>query len=117
MSNTKIEISVLSMKADPFRVATASKLEQPVDSTMKGAEDRVLENMTNPLDSDNLPNSKEAVAERGGWLKLGAVAAVSVFAGGLAAAWWYRNTLKKLQQAQEAPPDSHSQISGDDMAE
>ena len=84
---------------------------------MKGAEDKVLENMTNPLDSDNSTNSKEAVAGRGGWLKLGAVAAVSVLAGGVAAAWWYRNTLKKLQEAQEAAPESHSQISGEDLAE
>ena len=117
MSNTKIEISVPSIKADSFEVATASNCRQSVDSTMKGAEDKVLENMTNPLDSDNLPTSSDAVAERGSWLKLGAVAAVSVFAGGLSAAWWYRNTLKKLQEAQEAAPESHSQISGEDLAE
>jgi hypothetical protein len=84
---------------------------------MKGAEDKVLKNMANYLDSNGSPISKEAVAERGGWLKLGAVAAVSVLAGGVAAAWWYRNTLKKLRQAEEAAPDSHSEISGDDLAE
>jgi len=36
---------------------------------------------------------------RSKWLKVTAVAAVSVFAGGLAAAWYYRKTLSKLQQA------------------
>ena len=105
------------IKADTFRLAAASKAQLFCGAAMKGAEDNVLKNMTNPLDSDNLPTSSDAVAERGSWLKLGAVAAVSVFAGGLAAAWWYRNTLKKLQEAQEAAPESHSQISGEDLAE
>jgi hypothetical protein len=35
-----------------------------------------------------------------GWLKMGAVAAASVLAGGLAAAWFYRKTLAQLRQAE-----------------
>jgi hypothetical protein len=50
-------------------------------------------------------------------LKLGAVAAASALAGGLAAAWWYRNTLKKLRQADESAPSPHYGISGDDPAD
>jgi hypothetical protein len=34
---------------------------------------------------------------------VGAIAAASALAGGVAAAWWYRNTLKKLRQAEENP--------------
>jgi hypothetical protein len=39
------------------------------------------------------------------WFKVGAVAAASAVAGGLAAAWFYRKTLTRLQQAAE---DGHS---------
>ena len=34
------------------------------------------------------------------WLKVGAVAAASAIAGGLAAAWFYRKTLTRLQSAE-----------------
>ncbi|MGA2653374.1 MAG: hypothetical protein ABSF28_22855 [Terracidiphilus sp.] len=73
--------------------------------------------MANSLESNSSSASPKAVAGRGGWLELGVVAAVSVLAGGLAAAWWYRNTLKKLHQAKESAPNPHSSISGDDLAE
>ena len=35
-----------------------------------------------------------------GWLKVGAVAAASALAGGLAAAWFYKRTLSALQHAE-----------------
>lgn len=47
------------------------------------------------------------------WLKVGIVAAVSGLAGGLAAAWWYRNTLKTLRQTGESRTDPHFRIPGD----
>ena len=34
------------------------------------------------------------------WLKVGTIAAASALAGGLAAAWYYRKTLKSLQEAE-----------------
>ena len=73
--------------------------------------------MVSPLEPDSLSTSQEAAGVRGGWLKLGAVAAVSVLAGGLAAALWYRGTLKKLHQAEESGPNPQSGFSGDDLAE
>jgi hypothetical protein len=39
------------------------------------------------------------LARRSKWLKVTAVAAVSAFTGGLAAAWYYRKTLSQLQEA------------------
>ena len=39
--------------------------------------------------------------EPSGWLKVGVVAVASALAGGLAAAWWYRKTLKELRQTGE----------------
>ena len=70
-----------------------------------------------PLESNNLSVAEDATAVSGSWLRLGAVAAVSALAGGLAAAWWYRNTLRKLHQAAESAPNTESGISGDDSAE
>jgi len=37
---------------------------------------------------------------RSTWLRLTAVAALSAFTGGLAAAWYYRKTLSRLQEAE-----------------
>ena len=36
------------------------------------------------------------------WLRVGAIAAASALAGGLAAAWWYRKTLTKLRESGES---------------
>jgi hypothetical protein len=42
-----------------------------------------------------------------GWIKVGAIAAASAVAGGLAAAWFYRRTLSRLHQAGQNPSDSN----------
>jgi cytoskeletal protein RodZ len=70
--------------------------------------------MTNSLESSTSFNSETEAAQPSGWLKLGALAAVSALAGGLAAAWWYRKTLIKLRQADESAPNPHFGIPGDD---
>jgi len=36
------------------------------------------------------------------WIKVGAIAAASALAGGLAAAWYYRKTLDSLREAELA---------------
>jgi hypothetical protein len=84
---------------------------------MEGVRIMVPEVTEKPLESNNLSVAEDATAVSGSWLRLGAVAAVSALAGGLAAAWWYRNTLKKLHQAGEAAPNPDSGISSDDLAE
>jgi hypothetical protein len=38
-------------------------------------------------------------------------------AGGVAAAWWYRNTLKKLRQADERPINPQYRISNVDPSD
>jgi hypothetical protein len=73
--------------------------------------------MTSSLESENMPTSNAANPPPPGWLKLGIVASASLLAGGLAAAWWYRNTLTKLRQAEEKPVNPHFGISEDDPAE
>jgi len=63
-------------------------------------------------DSSTVPPTK--ATQSTGWIKLGLIATASAFAGGLAAAWWYRNTLKKLHEAEEQPSNPDFGISGDD---
>ena len=48
------------------------------------------------------------------WIKVGAIAAASAVAGGLAAAWFYRNTLNKLRQAESHPDNSDFWIQKDE---
>jgi hypothetical protein len=47
------------------------------------------------------------------WIKLGVIAAASALAGGLAAAWFYRNTLNKLRQAESNLENSDFRIQKD----
>jgi hypothetical protein len=75
--------------------------------------------MTNPsYDSGSAQNRTDA-RHPAGWLKVAAVAAASALAGGLAAAWWHRKTLDKLQQSGDrdrnpefriSEPDTHDDV-------
>jgi hypothetical protein len=49
------------------------------------------------------------------WIKVGAIAAASALAGGLAAAWFYRNTLNKLRQAESGADNSDFWIQKDEV--
>jgi hypothetical protein len=51
------------------------------------------------------------------WFKVAAVAAVSAFAGGLAAAWWHRKTLTKLRESEENPQNPDFGISEADRSD
>jgi hypothetical protein len=57
--------------------------------------------MASRSESDSSSPVQTKDSESKGWLKVGVVAAASALAGGLAAAWWYRKTLKKLRQTGE----------------
>jgi hypothetical protein len=58
--------------------------------------------MSSDLDSESLAPDAGPIAGRPQWVKVGAVALASALAGGLAAAWWYKKTLSRLQEAEEA---------------
>jgi hypothetical protein len=73
--------------------------------------------MANSLESSTSSSSQTEAQTQPGWLKLGVVAAASVLAGGLAAAWWYRKTLTQLRQTEEKPENSHFGISGNDSGD
>lgn len=58
-------------------------------------------------------DSQSAVASD--WLKVGVVAVASAVLGGLAAAWFYRNTLSRFREAESEIP--YSRITEDGSTE
>jgi hypothetical protein len=78
---------------------------------------KALSGMTNPLESSTSSTPQKATGQPSGWFKLGIVAAASALAGGLAAALWYRNTVKRLLQAEEISLNPHFGNPGDEPAE
>ena len=59
----------------------------------------------NPADSTTSPETSSPADPLPAWLKLSVIAAASALAGGLAAAWFYRKTVSKLQNAE---PHAHN---------
>jgi hypothetical protein len=74
----------------------------------------VQKSMASRSESDSSSPTQTPDSESSGWLKVGVVAAASALAGGLAAAWWYRKTLKKLRQTGENTPNPQFGIQTDD---
>jgi hypothetical protein len=70
--------------------------------------------MTSPSDSPIsepvVTDSRQQIPK---WLKVSAIAAGSALAGGLAAAWFYRGTLKTLRHAETDLPNPDFRISTD----
>ena len=62
------------------------------------------------LVSEISENSDNTTAKLPAWMKVGAVAAASALAGGLAVVWFYRKTLTLPQNANSAPEDSNFRI-------
>lgn len=58
--------------------------------------------MANILNSYRYSDEPAAKAVRPDWLRVGAVAAASALLGGLAVLWYYRKTLARLREAEEA---------------
>jgi hypothetical protein len=73
--------------------------------------------MASHLESDTSSSAQTPDSQSFGWLKVGVAAAASALAGGLAAAWWYRKTLKKLRQPGENTPNPQFGILTDDPAD
>lgn len=59
-------------------------------------------------ESASSEKTTEGRPQPAGWLKVSVIAAASALAGGLAAAWFYRKTLRDLQNAES---DSNFRIS------
>ena len=78
------------------------------------AENKGWSNMPNDVESSTYMKARSEETPPVGWLKLGVIAAASALAGGLAAAWWYRKTLKTLRQTDETTQNPHFGIPTDD---
>jgi hypothetical protein len=65
------------------------------------------EHDTTAVESEGSPEITNEQAKLRSWIKVGAIAAASALAGGLAAAWYYRKTLDSLREADpgNATPD------------
>jgi hypothetical protein len=74
--------------------------------------------MTSSSESDTSSSQQSSDTQPSGWIKVGVIAAASALAGGLAAAWWYRKTLKTFRQTGETTINPHFGIpaerTGDD---
>jgi hypothetical protein len=73
--------------------------------------------MTSHSESDASTHKRDAGTKDSQWLKVGLVATASALAGGLAAAWWYRKTLKTLRQSGEITQNPHFGIQKDTPAD
>jgi hypothetical protein len=73
--------------------------------------------MPDYLESSSLPELVKDTPGPAVRFKMGALAAGSLLAGGLLAAWWYRNTLRKLREAEENGQNPHFGIPEDDSAD
>ena len=73
--------------------------------------------ITTALESSTSSARTAEEPSNSGWLKVGAVAAVSALAGGLAAAWYYRKTLARLRQTDGATPDIDFRIPPESLGE
>jgi hypothetical protein len=68
--------------------------------------------MPTSLESSTSSSEQPSRPADSGWFKIAAVAAASVLAGGLAAAWWHRKTLARLRQSEENASNPEFGISG-----
>jgi hypothetical protein len=68
-------------------------------------------------ESDVSNNPTPTGEPRAGLLKLGAVAIASALLGGIAAAWWYRKTVRKLHETGENANNPHFGIASDGSAD
>jgi hypothetical protein len=70
-------------------------------------------------EASQAPEAGKRHVNRNGWLKVGAIAAASAVIGGMATAWFYRNAISQLREAESEIPDSESGIieqeSGEDF--
>jgi len=78
---------------------------------------RTFENMTTTTESEALTPTEITSSGSSNWARVGIVAAASALAGGLAAAWWYRKTLKTLRQSEEIVPNPKFGISADEVVD
>jgi hypothetical protein len=69
--------------------------------------ERSFQNMTRSKKSNTSSRIRTRDSRTKGRFNVGVIAAASLPVGGLAAAWWYRKTLKTLRQTEETGQNTH----------
>lgn len=95
----------------PCWAPTVSWREITTDRTRWG----IIVPMANKVESGLSEIGEQAKPTLPAWLKVGAVAAATALAGGIAAAWIYRKTLTKLRQEEDRSPDGGLGSPADDV--
>lgn len=73
--------------------------------------------MTKYTESDDYVASSAGTTTPSRWIRFGLIAVASAVLGGMATAWWYRNTLIRLRQSDEILPNPQIGISDDKSAD
>ena len=95
----------------PAKRILASKERQRKDPNRPSLEIDMSQDKPSTVKSVDSAEVSPAGPRIPGWIRIAAIAAASALAGGLAAAWFYRNTLRRLQDAENTTESSESYIS------
>lgn len=88
-------------------------MQTRLESTQSYTAEGVSESLITRPESDTSIDRGPLERRLSNWVKIGLVAAGSALAGGFAAAWWYRNTLKTLRQTGETTSNPNFGIARD----
>ena len=105
IANTKIEIFC------GFLSATLPSCPRPMAEDRNGEAAMNAEDKITAVESSEYPIHENGTRKFPRWIKVTAVAAASVLAGGLAATWIYRKSIARLQNPENAPEYSNFNIS------
>jgi len=106
IANTKIEILC------GFLSATLPCRARPMAESLSGEAALNAQDEIKPLESSEYEVREHGSRRVPRWIKMTAVAAASILAGGLAATWIYRRSIVRLQYPEDAPEYSNFGISG-----
>jgi hypothetical protein len=104
-----MQIQKLIFSVD-FFFESSARLQRPMAVSLTGGKTPPMASDVKPLISAESPDSAKISTQLPAWMKVGAVAAASALAGGLAAAWFYRKTLTRLQNAESEADNSNFRI-------
>jgi len=85
-------------------------------ATRQFATENRMESIANQTESVTSSPSEILSPGSSSWVKVGVIAAASALIGGMAAAWWYRKTLKTLRQTGEMQSNPNFGISEDESS-
>jgi hypothetical protein len=110
IANTKIEMCCGNLFSHPRSVLRVHNAKEGVVCPMpaeNGTDEKNIHLDSESYGIDSVPSNGFPR-----WIRIGAIAAASVLAGGLAVTWFYRKTVVRLRQAGENPDNPDFGIGG-----